>query len=111
MRLIHFFVDSLGTYNYPISFSIPASCPPTIHADFGSVTYRLKATVVRVGALSPNYVEEQEVTLIASPGDDDLEETENVIVERQWEDQLRYVWRTFWLSRFLTCRCVTTDIW
>ncbi|GHJ86661.1 hypothetical protein NliqN6_3063 [Naganishia liquefaciens] len=80
-----------GTYNYPISFSVPASCPPTIHADFGSVTYRLKATVVRVGALSPNYVEEQEVNLIASPGEDDLEETENVIVERQWEDQLRYL--------------------
>lgn len=80
-----------GTYNYPISFSIPASCPPTIHADFGSVVYRLKATVVRVGALSPNFVEEQEVALIASPGEDDLEETENVIVERQWEDQLRYV--------------------
>ncbi|KAJ9110481.1 hypothetical protein QFC19_001607 [Naganishia cerealis] len=78
-----------GTYNYPISFSIPAQCPPTIHADFGSVTYRLKATVVRVGALSPNFVEEQEVILIASPGEDDLEETENVIVERQWEDQLR----------------------
>jgi hypothetical protein len=34
-------------------------------------------------------VEEQEVILIASPGEDDLEETENVIVERQWEDQLR----------------------
>ncbi|KAJ9097265.1 hypothetical protein QFC21_004934 [Naganishia friedmannii] len=80
-----------GTYNYPISFSVPASCPPTIHADFGSVVYRLKATVVRVGALSPNFVEEQEVTLIASPGEDDLEETENVIVERQWEDQLRYL--------------------
>ncbi|KAJ9119687.1 hypothetical protein QFC22_003397 [Naganishia vaughanmartiniae] len=80
-----------GTYNYPISFSVPASCPPTIHADFGSVVYRLKATVVRVGALSPNFTEEQEVALIASPGEDDLEETENVIVERQWEDQLRYL--------------------
>lgn len=99
--LTHFSVDSLGTYNYPISFSIPANCPPTIHADFGSVTYRLKATVVRVGALSPNYVEEQEVTLIASPGDDDLEETENVIVERQWEDQLRYVMRNFLAFVFL----------
>jgi sorbitol-specific phosphotransferase system component IIA len=54
------------------------------------VTYRLKATVVRVGALSPNFTEEQEVILIASPGEDDLEETENVIVERQWEDQLRF---------------------
>lgn len=78
-----------GVYNYPIAFSIPADLPPTIHADFGSVVYRLRATVVRAGALSPNYVDEQEVTLVASPPEDDTEETENVIVERQWEDQMR----------------------
>jgi hypothetical protein len=79
----------LGSYNYPISFAIPASSPPTIHADFGSVTYRLRATVIRAGALTPNYVEDVEVMVIASPNEDDLEETENVIVERQWEDQMR----------------------
>jgi hypothetical protein len=53
------------------------------------VTYRLRATVIRAGALTPNYVEDVEVMVIASPNEDDLEETENVIVERQWEDQMR----------------------
>jgi hypothetical protein len=53
------------------------------------VTYRLKATVVRVGALTPNLTEEVEVCFIATPQEDDLEETENVIVERQWEEQMR----------------------
>jgi len=79
-----------GTYNYPISFQVPITAPPTIHAEFGSVTYKLKATVVRVGALTPNLVEEIEVTMIATPQEDDLEESENVIVERQWEEQMRY---------------------
>ncbi|ORY34869.1 or S-antigen, C-terminal domain-domain-containing protein [Naematelia encephala] len=79
-----------GTYNYPISFPIPVDAPPSIHAEFGSVTYRLKATVIRVGALTPNLVEEVEVMMIASPQEDDLEESENVIVERQWEEQMRY---------------------
>jgi hypothetical protein len=79
-----------GTYNYPISFQVPLDAPPTIHAEFGSVTYKLKATVVRVGALTANLVEEVEVTMIATPQEDDLEESENVIVERQWEEQMRY---------------------
>ncbi|KAL7424873.1 hypothetical protein Q5752_000559 [Cryptotrichosporon argae] len=79
-----------GTYNYPISFSIPPTAPPSIHAEFGTVVYRLKATVVRVGALTPNLVEDVEVTMIACPQEDDLEETDNVVVERAWEDQMRY---------------------
>ncbi|BEI91031.1 uncharacterized protein CcaverHIS019_0311010 [Cutaneotrichosporon cavernicola] len=79
-----------GVYNYPISFTIPPDAPPTLHAEFGSVKYRLKATVVRVGALTSNLVEDLEVTMIAGPQEDDMEETENVIVERQWEDQMRY---------------------
>ncbi|WWC65955.1 uncharacterized protein I303_108577 [Kwoniella dejecticola CBS 10117] len=79
-----------GTYNYPISFPIPVTAPPTIHAEFGSVVYRLKASVIRVGALTPNLTEDMEITMIAQPQEDDMEETENVIVERQWEEQMRY---------------------
>nr|ODN95576.1 cyclin binding protein [Cryptococcus depauperatus CBS 7855] len=78
------------TYNYPISFPVPVNAPPTIHAEFGSVSYRLKATVIRVGALTPNLTEDMEIIMIATPQEDDLEETENVIVERQWEEQMRY---------------------
>ncbi|CDZ97111.1 Thioredoxin binding protein TBP-2/VDUP1 [Phaffia rhodozyma] len=80
-----------GEYNYPISFTIPPSTPPTIHADFGSVIYRLRATVYRSGALTTNMYDEKEVRMVACPGEDDTDESENVIVERQWEDQLRYL--------------------
>jgi len=80
-----------GVYHYPISFTIPSSTPPTIHADFGSVVYKLKAVVHRSGALTANLFEEKEVRMVACPGEDDTEESENVIVERQWEDQLRYL--------------------
>ena len=45
----------------------------------------------RPGALSPNYMEEIEVSMIATPQEDDMEETENILVERQWEDQMRYL--------------------
>jgi len=29
--------------------------------------------------------------MVATPQEDDLEETENILVERQWEDQMRYL--------------------
>ncbi|EJT51081.1 cyclin binding protein [Trichosporon asahii var. asahii CBS 2479] len=79
-----------GTYNWPISFSIPPNMPPSIHAEFGSVVYKLKAHVVRAGALTTNLSDEMEVQMIAGPQEDDMEESDNVIVERQWEDQMRY---------------------
>ncbi|KAL7413078.1 hypothetical protein BDY24DRAFT_72785 [Mrakia frigida] len=85
------FVHLAGVYHYPISFTIPVSTPPTIHADFGSVVYRLKAVVHRAGALTSNLNDEKEVRMVATPGEDDTEETENVVVERQWEEQLRYL--------------------
>lgn len=79
-----------GTYNWPISFTIPPNMPPSIHAEFGSVVYKLKAHVVRAGALTTNLSDEMEVQMIAGPQEDDMEESDNVIVERQWEDQMRY---------------------
>ncbi|EIW71659.1 hypothetical protein TREMEDRAFT_42980 [Tremella mesenterica DSM 1558] len=88
--IVHWQEFRKGTYNYPISFPIPTNTPPTVHGDFGTVIYKLKAVVVRAGALSPNLIEEMEVTMIATPQEDDLEETENVLVERQWEEQMRY---------------------
>lgn len=79
-----------GTYNYPISFAVPSTTPPTLRCDFGSITYRLKAVVHRTGTFVPKLVAQAEVTLISSPGEDDTEDRENIAVERQWEEQLRY---------------------
>ncbi|CUA72747.1 Putative arrestin-related trafficking adapter C2D10,04 [Schizosaccharomyces pombe 972h-] [Rhizoctonia solani] len=79
-----------GTYNYPISFAIPANTPPSLHCDFGSISYRLKAVVHRTGTFVPKLVAHAEVTLISCPGEDDTEDRENIVVERQWDEQLRY---------------------
>ncbi|KAG8709975.1 hypothetical protein FRC08_017803 [Ceratobasidium sp. 394] len=79
-----------GTYNYPISFAIPSNTLPSLHCDFGSVVYRLKAVVHRAGTFVPKLVAQAEVTLISSPGENDTEETDNIVVERQWGEQLRY---------------------
>lgn len=81
----------IGTYTYPVSFAIPPSSPPTVHCDFGAVIYRLKAVVHRPGALTSKLAATREVTLVASPAEDDTEETHSIIVERQWDDQLRYL--------------------
>ncbi|KZT21064.1 hypothetical protein NEOLEDRAFT_801051 [Neolentinus lepideus HHB14362 ss-1] len=78
-----------GTYTYPISFSIPAGSPPTLQCEYGSVIWRLKATVHRPGAFKSKLTAQREVTLVACP-EEDAEDTENIIVERQWDDQLQY---------------------
>ncbi|TFK50963.1 hypothetical protein OE88DRAFT_1645213 [Heliocybe sulcata] len=78
-----------GTYTYPISFTIPAGSPPTLQCEYGSVTWRLKATVHRPGAFKSKLTAQREVTLVACP-EEDAEDNENIIVERQWDDQLQY---------------------
>jgi arrestin-related trafficking adapter 3/6 len=80
-----------GVYTYPISFIVPGNAPPTIDCAYGNVSWRLKAQVHRPGTFSQKLTASREVILIASPGEDDTEETENIIVERQWDSQLQYL--------------------
>ncbi|EKM53377.1 uncharacterized protein PHACADRAFT_211076 [Phanerochaete carnosa HHB-10118-sp] len=80
-----------GVYTYPISFTIPSSSPPTLHCDFGSVTWRLKATAHRPGKFTTKLTATQEVTVVSCPGEDDTEDTESIIVERQWDTQMQYL--------------------
>ncbi|KAH9889437.1 hypothetical protein C8Q73DRAFT_793631 [Cubamyces lactineus] len=80
-----------GVYTYPISFAIPANSPPTLHVDYGSVTWKLKAVVHRPGAFKAKLQTSQEITVIATPCEDDTEESESIIVERQWDTQMQYL--------------------
>ncbi|KAG0708713.1 hypothetical protein DFH29DRAFT_891705 [Suillus ampliporus] len=80
-----------GTYTYPISFTIPNNSPPTIECDHGSTIWRLKAEVHRPGAFTQKLTVQREVLVIAAPGEDDTEDSENIIIERQWESQLQYL--------------------
>ena len=55
------------------------------------MSYRLKATVHRPGAFTSRLHADREVTLIASPGEDDLDENDNITVQREWDGQMLYV--------------------
>ncbi len=59
--------------------------------DFGGVIWRLYAQVHRPGTFRTKYTAVREVTVVASPTEDDTEENENIIVERVWEQQLQYL--------------------
>ncbi|KAF5380353.1 hypothetical protein D9615_004690 [Tricholomella constricta] len=80
-----------GTYTYPISFSIPANSPPTLRCNYGTVNWRLRATVHRPGAFKGKFAAHREVIVITCPTEDDTEDTENIIVERHWDQQLQYL--------------------
>jgi len=80
-----------GRYVWPIQLAIPVTLPPTLNATFGSVRYTLKAQVTRVGALTSNLTADTRVELVSSPGVDDTEETDSLVIERMWELQMRYL--------------------
>lgn len=81
----------LGTYTYPISFTIPNNSPPTIECDYGSMIWKLKAEVHRPGAFTPKLTAQREVLVVSAPCEEDTEDSENIIIERQWESQLQYL--------------------
>ncbi|KAI0919041.1 hypothetical protein AcV5_002059 [Taiwanofungus camphoratus] len=80
-----------GVYTYPISFAIPATSPPSLHCDYGSVTWKLKACAHRPGTFTSKLTAAHEITLVACPSEDDTEESESIIVERQWDTQMQYL--------------------
>lgn len=80
-----------GTYTYPISFAIPHDLPPSLSCDFGNVSYKLKATVHRAGTFAPKITASTPVHLISCLPPEATDDLDNLVVERQWEDQLGYV--------------------
>lgn len=59
--------------------------------DYGSVYWRLKASVHRPGTFKSKMTAVREVITVACPTSEDTEDTENIIVERHWEQQLQYL--------------------
>ncbi|KAF9486001.1 hypothetical protein BDN70DRAFT_916541 [Pholiota conissans] len=80
-----------GTYTYPISFSIPSDAPPSIQCDYGSVVWRLSANAHRPGTFKTKLTAVRDVITISCPTEEDTEDTENIIVERQWDQELQYL--------------------
>lgn len=79
-----------GEYEYPFSLSLPNDLPPTLHADFGRVSYQLRATVFRSGPLVSNLVAECEVTVVQTPSPVLPSASSSISLHRQCEDMLAY---------------------
>ena len=62
-----------------------------MQCNYGSVCWRLKARVHRPGALTPKLSASHEVIVVASPSENDRDDTDNVTIERFWEDQMQYM--------------------
>lgn len=79
-----------GDYIYNFEHPIPALSPETAQMSFGKVSYHLESTIVRIGAFKPNLVARLPVQVVRIPSDNSVEENEPIVIERDWEDQLRY---------------------
>ncbi|SCV00174.1 LANO_0F05578g1_1 [Lachancea nothofagi CBS 11611] len=84
------FIFQPGDYVYGFEQTIPLSCPESITASFGSVEYYLMASIERSGAFKSNIHARLPVSMIRSPSDSSVEETEPIAISRDWEDQLHY---------------------
>jgi arrestin-related trafficking adapter 3/6 len=65
--------------------------PPSIDSDYGTVQYRLKASVHRPGTFTSKLTASAAVELVTAPAEDDAEEGDAVVIERQWDMELRYL--------------------
>jgi len=59
--------------------------------DYGNVTWKLKANVHRPGAFKSKMTAVREVIMVTCPTEEDTEDTENITVERNWDNQLQYL--------------------
>jgi len=80
-----------GNYNYPVSFMVPSDVPTSIEAELSSVRYKLRATVHRPGTFSTKITAATDVEVVSAPAEEDVEDGESIVVERQWDTELRYV--------------------
>lgn len=79
-----------GDYIYNFEQPLAASSPESVDCNFGRVIYHLEATVARMGAFKTNLTARLPVSVVRTPSDTSVEENEPIVIERDWEDQLRY---------------------
>ncbi|KAH8818656.1 hypothetical protein DL96DRAFT_1820085 [Flagelloscypha sp. PMI_526] len=80
-----------GVHTYAISIPIPADLPTSVECPYGKVSWKLKATVHRPGAFTPKYQHSVNITVAHNLTNDGDEEMNSVTVERQWDQQLQYL--------------------
>lgn len=79
-----------GDYVYNFEHLIPALAPESTRVTFGSVDYFLEAVVARQGTFKPVLRGKLPINIVRVPMDNSVEENEPIVIERDWEDFLRY---------------------
>lgn len=79
-----------GDYIYPFEQLIPQSYPESIKAEFGFVEYYLFVTLERYGPFKSNLTGRMPVNIIRTQSDNSVEESEPIIISRDWENALFY---------------------
>ncbi|EJS43147.1 YJL084C [Saccharomyces arboricola H-6] len=85
-----FFVFQPGDYVYAFEELIPQEYPESVKADFGFVEYFLFASIERPGAFKSNISGRQVVDIVRTQAHNSVEESEPIIISRDWENQLYY---------------------
>lgn len=79
-----------GDYVYNFELPLDSRLPKSIAVELGNVMYELEALIEQSGAFRANLMGRKEVTLIQAPSEGSLEQTEPIVISRNWEDQLHY---------------------
>ncbi|AAS53472.2 AFR101Cp [Eremothecium gossypii ATCC 10895] len=84
------FVFQPGDYIYSFEHPIPVSTQETILATFGTVNYLLDVTIERIGAFKSNVHARVPIKLIRTLSPNSVEDTEPIVISRDWEKELSY---------------------
>lgn len=79
-----------GDYIYTFEQVISQNYPETIRADYGFVEYFLLATVERCGAFKTDLHARLPVTIVRTPSENSVEESEPIVISKDWEGRLFY---------------------
>lgn len=79
-----------GDYIYTFEQVISQNYPESIRADYGFVEYFLLATVERCGAFKTDLHARLPVTIVRTPSDNSVEESEPIVISKDWEGRLFY---------------------
>ncbi|SGZ41412.1 uncharacterized protein HGUI_03613 [Hanseniaspora guilliermondii] len=79
-----------GYYVYSFEYLIPLIFPETVRTNAASIIYKLNFFVERVGAFKSNIEASRELNLIRIPNIDSVEESEPIVVSKEWDNSFKY---------------------
>lgn len=84
------FIFETGDYIYMFEQAISQSYPESFKSEYGLVEYFLLSTIERFGAFKSDLTARLPVTLVRTPSNNSVEESEPIIISRDWENHLFY---------------------